>query len=109
MVQARAITSALGLFATLVVIAALVSNQNDPKIFTIEKQIDEGTPLKKEKKSIISNDQYLYTHDYSNHEFEINDTEQLHLLNDTVAVIPKYFGYSDEEGSMMFPEYYYPP
>ena len=40
--------------------------------------------------------------------FEIDDTEELKKLNDTVMCAPQLFGYSVEVGEQVFPPYQYP-
>ena len=47
---------------------------------------------------------------YANHNitFSLDDTEQLERLDKKVAVVPKVFGYSEDEGREMWPHYEYP-
>jgi hypothetical protein len=44
----------------------------------------------------------------SDHEFNIDDTDQLESMRDLLSCVPESFGYSVTEGNLLFPRYIYP-
>ena len=43
-----------------------------------------------------------------NNPFRMNDTDPMVALSKQIVAIPDLFGYSEEEGDLMWPEYIYP-